>query len=64
MTVDHLTLHDFMPDGVGQATTEGYIARSGEPFSNLDEAKKFLLVMLSMPYQQSLILKFLLTSMS
>ncbi len=40
MTADHLTLHDFMPDGVGQATTDGYIARSGEPFSNPEQAKK------------------------
>ena len=40
MTTDHLTLHDFMPDGVGKATTEGYIARSGDHINDPDKARK------------------------
>ena len=40
MTTDHLTLHDFMPDGVGKATTEGYIARSGDHITDPEKARK------------------------
>ena len=40
MTTDHLTLHDFMPDGAGNATTEGYIARSGDHITDPDKASK------------------------
>ena len=40
MTTDHLTLHDFMPDGAGNATTEGYIARSGDHITDSDKASK------------------------
>lgn len=40
MSIDHLTLQDFMPDGVGQPTTEGYIARSGDHLVDQDKAGK------------------------
>ncbi len=40
MSIDHLTLKDFMPDGVGQPTTEGYIARSGDHLVDQDKAGK------------------------
>lgn len=35
MSQDHLTLHDFMPGGLGQAVTDGYIARAGDSDPNL-----------------------------
>jgi len=37
MSQDHLTLHDFMPGGLGQSVTDGYIARAGDTDPNLSE---------------------------
>jgi FeS assembly SUF system protein len=36
MSNDHLTLHDFMPGGLGQSVTDGYIARAGDSNPDLN----------------------------
>ena len=36
MSHDHLTLHDFMPGGLGQSVTDGYIARAGDSNPDLN----------------------------
>ena len=36
MSQDHLTLHDFMPGGLGQSVTDGYIARAGDHDASLN----------------------------
>jgi len=36
MSHDHLTLHDFMPGGLRQSVTDGYIARAGDSNPDLN----------------------------